>query len=276
MSAPAASVVRAGTRFIVAGNTTTTMETRRSNDGSAWSSGGTVTSSGMEGGSVTGAWNGTIAMFVAKGNVTGALTTPDGVALTQRTLPAALQTAFIVAKGTTFLVGTGAGGAGGSVYTTDTGAPGSFTTIPTTTLGLTSPPVDAVVVGSAVIVVANAATVVARSENLATWVLRPVPALPGAPVRAAGIRPLTADGARAYWSSGAATLWTTDGLSWRVRSVAAAGAGAWHVVAGRAVVPTGNQSPLALKTADWTVADFVGSSSGADINAALSGYMRIR
>jgi hypothetical protein len=271
MSASAVSVVRAGTRFIVAGNTSTTIETRRSNDGSAWSSGGTVTSSSMEANSVTGAWNGTIAMFVARNNATAALTTPDGAALTQRTLPSALQTSFIAAKGTTFILGAASGG---NSYLTDTGAPGSFATVTFTSTTLPGQPVDCVVVGGVAILAGQSADQgYATSTDLTNWTRRRLPASFGA--RGVGLRPLTADGSRAYWGGANTAAWTADGLSWTVRPLTAT-ANTWHVIAGRAVVPTGNQSPLALKTADWAVADFVGSTASSEVNGNLVGFKRIR
>lgn len=269
------SAVWAGTRFVIGGNDATTIELRRSNDGSSWAAGGTVTSSGMAPSSLTGAWNGSLAMFVAKNNVNAAVTTPDGSALTQRTLPSALQSCFIVALGASFLLGASFSG---DSYSTTTGAGGSFTTISAAAATFTTQPIDAAVVGGLAILVTSGGPY-ATSPDLMTWTRR---ALPVASVPGAGrgdSRPLTSDGVRAYWGGASFALWTEDGVNWVRRDVTVnQGDGAVHVTAGgRAVLPTGgtSQRTTAAKTADWTVADFVGSTS-AWISGALVAFKRIR
>lgn len=269
------AVVRAGARFIIAGNSGTTIEVLRSNDGSAWSSGGTLTSTGMTGQTITGAWNGSLAMFVAAGNVTAAVTTPDGAALTQRTLPAALQSYFITAKGSTFYLGASSSG---GTYTTDTGAPGSFTTIPVASVGFTTQPLDAVTVGGTVMVVSTLTGVYATSTDLSAWVLRKMPrTTQNLPSRGGNVRPLTSDGTRAYWGLPSEVLWSTDGINWARRSVSTQQVQAHHVVAGRALLPTtgAGVNASAARTADWAVADYVGGSE-VIFSGGLVAYLRIR
>lgn len=269
------AAVRAGTRFIIAGNTGTSINVYYSNDGSAWTGGGSVASSGMVADTVTGAWNGTVAMFVTRNSTNGALTTPDGAALTQRIIPAGLQTSFIVAKGTTFLFGAASDG---TIYTTTTGAPGSFTTIPVSALDATDAPHDAAIVGGTALVFFGSAGRYVTSADLASWQGRRVPLASNITQRTTNNRPLTSDGVRAYWSGRDRVMWTDNGADWYVRTTSTAlpPGYSWHVVAGRAAVPTGSQSADALATADWTVADYVGRAVAADTNTELVGYMRIR
>ena len=247
----------------------------------SWTTGATVTTSTGTGGTIRGAWNGTVALFVGAGSTGAAVTTTDGAIGTARTLPASLGSSCeISATDSTFVIK----GSSTTGYTSTNGS--SFTSFTTPS--------------SVPMVIKNGSIYCGRktgsglaytSTDLSIWTENT-----NLPIKFRGDTcKLSGDGATlilsgSYDASTSAPLCmisTDGGLNWSRRwlSSAPAAGGAFLVSNSRyfvqSVVSVLSNS---LYAANINVADYVGvpieySSGGQGVGVAGStsavGYMRI-
>ena len=250
----------------------------------SWATGGAVTVGSTTGGTIRGAWNGTVALFVGAGSTAAAVTTTDGTSGTARTLPASLGSSCeISATDSTFVI------KGSSVtgYTSTNGS--SFTSF-------TTPAAMPMVIKTGSLYCGRkssgaATATVFTSTDLSTWTENT-----NLPIKfRSDTCRLSGDGTNlilsgSYDSSTSTPLCmisTDGGLNWSRRwlSSAPAAGGAFIVSASKYFVQSVvSVTSNSLYAADISVADYVGvpieySSGGQGVGVAGStsavGYMRI-
>jgi len=267
-------VIYNGTRFIIVGNSGSEIVTRYSTNGTSWSAGGTQSQSGGTSGTAKIAWNGSLAYGLVDGS-TGAgtaFTTTDGVTLTARVSPSVASWSALIAGGSTFLLVQPTT----SAATTTTGASYTAVTLPVSGT-------MAAYLGGTWMVKTDGPNTYYTSTDLTTFTLRQIP---GAATNITNCRALTFDSSRVYAgminnapNSGLpGIMWTDDLIGWKMRGLTAplGSNTTWHCHAGKYFFPRGdNNSSTILRTADFSIADYVGAAlmttSGAvHINAAPS------
>lgn len=283
------AVVYTGARFVVAGNSAATCYVAYSADAATWSAGGTLSAniSGATANSIRGAWNGSVALFIAGGDVDAAFTTANGTALTQVAAPAVIGNPGLVVGDGKFLLYSASGS--GTVYHSASGA-GSWTTV---ALPL---PIGQVHFTNGVWVFWQASPYVAyvTSSDLTLFTIRNFPfnQTAHAPQR------LTGDASRFYVSikinigsyGFPGVAYSIDGINWVMRYLIQGIndlSASWGCIDGRIFVPFCNPGATsisvasALYAADFNVASYVGIpyayyADGAGTTASPVAYVRVK
>jgi hypothetical protein len=266
------AVVWNGSRFIAAAISSANMYCSYSTNGTSWTSGGTFALTGSSTVGVRGVWNGSVAFFVG-GNVTNAAcTTPDGVTVTQRTLPVEYGSSAPIANGSTIVYQAYTG----ALYTTTNGS--SFTA-----KGSASGHMG--IVGSTYIIFSISTNSYVTTTDLTTFATRSIPF--AASVTGFTGMNFTADGTRGYFSCNASSgglganklMYTTDGINWTQRFLGASCAsnGSWFVHKGIIAVPYAVTSSKVLKMANFSTPDYVGFPTELFTSSSSNviGYVRL-
>lgn len=256
-------VVWNGSRFIIAGNTASTLYTRWSTDGINWNAGGSLGLTSVSADSMRLAYNGAVTYGKGSGSTAlnaSAFTTTDGVTLTGRTAPMSGGTEQDLKSANGVFVNT-ATGIGTNFYTSTDGI--SWTT--------RNAPIAVELsgyLGGTWILKADGSHTYYATTDFTNFTTRSVPTintgfLPG--------KSLSFDSGRVYLgvtntNGMPAVLWSADLINWSLRWLSA-GLGnntAWFCHAGKYFFAKGaNASVSILYTTDFAVADYVGSSMPA-------------